>query len=166
MKNYYSSPASSASARGSETLIAGHFFDAIAAQGGFLWPFARRMIAELGFLGITFGFASALALMFQTTHGRRIVQLLSPLGRMALTWYLAQTLFGLWLFYGFMPGPSLMGKIGPTWLALIWLTGYAVQVWLATVWLRHFRYGPAEWFWRSLTYWKRQSLKVRAATAS
>lgn len=37
---------------------------------------------------------------------------------MALTFYLFQTLLGLWFFYGFMPGPDLMGTIGPTWLIL------------------------------------------------
>lgn len=150
---------------GGNIVVAAHLLDAASARGGFLLPFIRRLISELGYLGMTLAFAAGLALLFQTTRGRNILQLLSPLGRMALTSYLAQTLFGLWLFYGFMPGPNLMGKIGPSWLALIWLSGYAVQAWLATVWLRHFRYGPAEWFWRSLTYWKRQSLKARVAPA-
>ena len=151
---------------GGNIVFVGQLLDAAAARGGFLLPFMRRLITEMGYLGITLALASALALLFQTTRGRSILHLFSPIGRMALTWYLAQTLFALWLFYGFMPGPNLMGKVGPTWLALIWLVGYAVQLWLASVWLRHFRYGPAEWFWRSLTYWKRQSLRARTATAS
>ena len=151
---------------GGNVVFAGQLLDAAAASGGFVLPFIRRVISELGYLGLTLAYASGLALLFQTMRGRNILQLFSPVGRMALTWYLAQTLFALWLFYGFMPGPNLMGKIGPTWLALIWLNGYALQVWLASVWLRHFRFGPAEWFWRSLTYWKRQSLRARAATAS
>ena len=49
------------------------------------------------------------------------------------------------VFYGFMPGPDLMGTIGPTWLVLVWVIGYLAQVWLASVWLRHFRFGPVEW---------------------
>ena len=151
---------------GGNVIIAGQFLDAASAGGGFLLPFMRRIIAELGYLGITLAFASGLALLFQTMRGKRLLQLFSPIGRMALTWYLAQTLFSLWLFYGFMPGPNLMGKVGPSWLAVIWLIGYAIQLWLASVWLRYFRFGPAEWFWRSLTYWKRQSLRVEAATAS
>jgi uncharacterized protein len=147
-------------------IVAAQLLDAASAGGGFVLPFIRRVISELGYLGFTLAFAAGFALLFQTTRGKSILQLLSPLGRMALTSYLAQTVFGLWLFYGFLPGPNLMGKIGPTWLVLIWLVGYGLQVWFATVWLRHFRYGPAEWFWRSLTYWKRQSLRVRAAIAS
>ena len=147
-------------------VFAWQLLDAAAAKGGFLLPFVRRVITELGYLGITLAFATGLALLFQTTRGRSVLQLFTPIGRMALTWYLAQTVFALWLFYGFMPGPNLMGKVGPTWLALIWLSGYALQVWLASVWLRHFRFGPAEWFWRSLTYWRRQSLRTRTAAAS
>ena len=143
-------------------VFAGQFLDAAAARGGFFFPFLRRLIVELGYLGLTLAIASGLALLFRTTRGRRILQVVSPIGRMALTCYLAQTVFALWLFYGFMPGPNLMGKVGPTGLVLIWLSGYALQVWLASVWLRRFRFGPAEWFWRSLTYWKRQSLKASA----
>jgi uncharacterized protein len=71
---------------------------------------------------------------------------------MALTAYLLQTLFGIWLFYGFAPGPHLMGKTGPAWIALVWVVGYAVQVGLAQAWMRRFRFGPAEWLWRTLTY--------------
>jgi uncharacterized protein len=37
-------------------------------------------------------------------------------------------------------------------------------VWIALLiisplWLGYFRFGPAEWFWRSLTYWKRQPMR-------
>ena len=150
---------------GGNVVITGQFLATAGAGGGFPLRFTRRIITELGYLGITLAFASGLALLFQTMRGRRLLQWFSPIGRMALTCYLAQTLFSLWLFYGFMPGPKLMGKVGPTWLAVIWLIGYAVQLWLASVWLRYFRFGPAEWVWRSLTYWKRQSLR-EAATAS
>jgi uncharacterized protein len=31
------------------------------------------------------------------------------------------------------------------------------------IWLRYFRFGPLEWVWRSLTYWKRQPMRIRAA---
>lgn len=86
---------------------------------------------------------------------------------MALTCYLFQTLVGLWLFYGFMPGPALMGKVGASWLVAIWIVGYAAQVWFAAAWLRAFRFGPAEWLWRSLTYGTRQPFRRRApSTAS
>lgn len=149
---------------GGNIIVAGHFLDSVAV-GNFPMSFIRRLITELGYLALTLAYASGLVLLFQTSRWGHHLLLLAPVGRMALTCYLLQTLFGLWLFYGFMPGPDWMGKIGPMWLVLVWVSGYAVQVWLASVWLRHFRFGPAEWLWRSLTYWKIQPLRLAARPA-
>jgi uncharacterized protein len=150
---------------GGNIVATGQLLDSAAASG-FLFPFIRRLIAELGYLGLTLAYAAALALLFETTRWRNHLKVLAPVGQMALTFYLLQTLTSLWLFYGFMPGPNLIAKVGPTWLVLIWLSVYALQVWLASVWLRYFRYGPVEWLWRSLTYWRPQSLRVTAARAT
>ena len=150
---------------GGNIFIAGKYLDSTSTVG-FLLPFVRRLIAELGYLGLTLAYASGLALLFQTHRWGRYLLLLVPVGRMALTCYLLQTLLGLFLFYGFMPGPHLMGKVGPTWLVLVWASGYAIQVWLASAWLRHFRFGPAEWLWRSLTYWKTQPLRMAVRPAN
>ena len=40
-------------------------------------------------------------------------------------------------------------------VATIWI----VQIIWSPLWLRRFRFGPAEWVWRSLTYWQRQQMK-------
>ena len=144
---------------GGNILVAGQYLDS-AATGSFLLPFGRRLIAELGYLGLTLAYAAGLALLFQKPWWLRPLRLLTPVGRMALTCYLLQTLFGLWLFYGFMPGPKLMGTIGPVWLLPIWLGEYAIQLWFASAWLRRFRFGPAEWLWRSLTYSKIQPFRT------
>jgi uncharacterized protein len=132
-----------------------------ARGAGFVWPFAARFIEESGYLSLSLAYAAALALLFQVPWGRW-VRVLRSLGRMALTFYLGQTLFALWLFYGFMPGPHLFGKIGAVWLLPIWFGGYALQVALADWWLKHFRFGPAEWLWRCLTYWKLQTFRTPA----
>jgi uncharacterized membrane protein YeiB len=34
------------------------------------------------------------------------------------------------------------------------------QMGLSPLWLKHFRFGPLEWLWRSLTYGKMQPMKV------
>jgi uncharacterized protein len=128
---------------------------------GFMWPFMARLIEEAGYLSLSLAYASALALLFQAPWGRW-VRVLRSLGRMALTFYLGQTVFALWLFYGFMAGPHLFGKIGAVWLVPILFGGYALQVALADWWLKHFRFGPAEWLWRCLTYWKLQTFRTPA----
>ena len=79
---------------------------------GFFLPFLLRLTVEAGFLGLTLVFAAGLALLFMSPRWKGAVGRLAPLGQMALTWYLFQTMFGIWLFYGFVPGPHLMGKVG------------------------------------------------------
>ena len=72
---------------------------------------------------------------------------------MALSNYLFQTFIMILIFYNF--GFNLFGKIG-----LIPTTGLAMlilvlQIVISNIWLRHFKFGPFEWLWRSLTYKKR-----------
>jgi uncharacterized protein len=127
-----------------------------------LLAFTREFIVEGGQLALTLAYASALALAFLNSFLNKLVRQLASLGRMALTFYLLQTLFGIWIFYGFADGPRLMGKVSPGPIALLALTGFALQVCLARLWLSQFRFGPAEWLWRSLTYWKVQPFRVRS----
>ena len=84
------------------------------------------------------------------------MRLLAPIGRMALTWYLLQTVFGISIFYGFTHGPALMGKVGTGVLMTLACAGFVAQIAGAHLWLKGFRFGPAEWLWRSLTYWRPQ----------
>ncbi|HKY33465.1 MAG TPA: DUF418 domain-containing protein [Candidatus Polarisedimenticolia bacterium] len=133
------------------------------ADGSAPLAFLRRLLTETGHLGFTVAYASGLALLFLSAAWRPAVRVFAPVGRMALTWYLVQTLFGVWLFYGFTGGPSLMGRAGPASLAALAVAGFAVQILLARAWLGRFRFGPAEWLWRTLTYWKVQSFMVRPA---
>jgi uncharacterized protein len=121
-----------------------------------------RVLDEAGFLGLTLAYACGLALFYRTPAGKRRLARLAPVGRMALTNYLVQTLVGLWLFYGFMPGPHLMAKVGLVVILPAWIVVYALQVTASERWLRHFRFGPAEWLWRSLTYWS--VLPIRRAS--
>jgi uncharacterized protein len=138
------------------SVLAGHF---LSEAEGFFLPFLRRLILESGYLGFTLAYASGLALLFMKARWRRLIEWLAPVGRMALTWYLLQTVFGIWFFYGFVPaGPKVIGRIGPAWLVVIWLVGFSIQVALAHAWMRRFRFGPAEWLWRTLTYWQPQPL--------
>jgi uncharacterized protein len=130
-----------------------------------LRAFTRRLVAESGHLGLTLAYASGLALAFLHTSWRPAIAWLAPVGRMALTWYLSQTLFGIALFYGCGGGPALMGRVGPAPLAALALAGFLVQVVAARAWLRRFRFGPAEWLWRTLTYWELQPLRASPSSA-
>jgi uncharacterized protein len=88
---------------------------------------------------------------------RRILAPFSAAGRTALSNYLFQAIVCTTLFYGY--GFGLFGTIGPATTLLILLPIFAAQLGLSVWWLRHFRFGPAEWVWRSLTYWKLQPIR-------
>jgi uncharacterized protein len=94
-------------------------------------------------------------------HG--LLAKLAPVGKMGLTVYLSQTVFGLGLFYGI--GLGMLGKMGVA-AAIGWgVAFYVVQIIVARAWMRRFAMGPVEWFWRSLTYFKLQPLKARTASS-
>jgi uncharacterized protein len=133
--------------------------------GGFAAGFAACLVEESGYLALTLTYAAGLALLFQLPRWSGGLRVLAPIGQMALTCYLLQTVFALWLFYGFMPGPQLMGRVGPALLLGLCAASFVLQAGFAALWLRRFRFGPAEWLWRSLTYWKLQPF-FRAAPAA
>jgi uncharacterized protein len=83
-------------------------------------------------------------------------------GRMALTNYLMQIVALDLLFSGYGLG---LGHVRPVVGLAAALLCFGTQAALSTVWLRHFRFGPAEWLWRSLTYGRRQPMR-RAITQS
>jgi uncharacterized protein len=93
----------------------------------------------------------------KTSVGKKVLSYLIPLGRMALTNYLLQTIFMIIVFYKF--GFGLFGKIGlfhTTGIVTIFL---ALQIIFSIVWLKNFRFGPFEWVWRCFTY--KKWIKIR-----
>lgn len=82
---------------------------------------------------------------------------LAATGQMALTNYIAQTLICMTLFFGF--GFGLFNQLERHQLFYIVAAIWALELAWSPIWLKHFRYGPLEWLWRSLTYWERQPLR-------
>ena len=107
-------------------------------------------LMSLGSLPLSMAYLAAFVLLFQTALGARVLGLLAPAGRMALTHYLLQSLVCSLLFYGY--GLGWYGEVDRWGQVQIAFMIFAAQVALSPLWLRHFRYGPLEWFWRGLTY--------------
>lgn len=82
-------------------------------------------------------------------------KLLSPLqyaGRMALTNYLLQSAIGLFIFSSI--GMKLYQTLSPSHTMGLAILVFIVQVMLSKFWLTFFKYGPLEWVWRCISYWK------------
>ena len=99
---------------------------------------------------ITLGYAS-LVILAATRGAGVLVAALRPVGRMALTNYLTQTLIMTTLFY--MPwGPRLMGQVDYPGQWGVVVAVWALQLIWSPLWLSRFSMGPLEWIWRCLTY--------------
>jgi uncharacterized protein len=88
------------------------------------------------------------------------LQLLAPVGRMALTNYLLQSLICTTIFYGY--GFGLFGKVSAAVSLALSLLIYLLQIPWSHWWMARFQFGPAEWLWRTLTYGRVQPLRLRA----
>lgn len=99
---------------------------------------------------LALGYAAGIARLMRSAPTSRALMAFAPVGRMALTNYLLQTVVCMFVFYGI--GLGLYGKVGTAEAAGIALFVFALQVPLSRWWLSRYRFGPAEWAWRRMTY--------------
>ncbi len=112
---------------------------------------------SLGILSTTCLYVCVVVIAYISFGMNKFFIALQALGKMTLTNYLLVSTFLIILLYGF--GFDKLGKLSmrTIWLyALVWLF---IEIVFSTFWLKKFRYGPAEWIWRQLTYGKRLQLR-------
>ena len=116
----------------------------------------QTIVYAVGVAPLALAYVSLLALLFRNNVGNRIMSLLTPAGKMALTNYISQSLLCIVIFYGI--GFGLMGTLGPIAWTVFALLVFVFQILYSTIWLQYFQFGPLEWVWRSLTYGKLQPM--------
>jgi uncharacterized protein len=121
----------------------------------FGWPSlgrAHEVMVErrLGGVVLAAGYAASIVGLASVPAGQRMLAWAAPVGRMALTNYLGQSLILGWIFYGY--GFGLFGKLSVSTAFTIGVVVYAMQAAISAWWLGRYRYGPVEWLWRSLMY--------------
>lgn len=115
----------------------------------------------IGAPALSLFYMTSLVLLAQRPAWRRRLEPLAPVGRMAISNYLLQTVICTTLFYGY--GLGLYGQVGSAAGVLLTMLIFALQIPLSAWWLRRFRFGPVEWLWRSLSYGRRQPMRVGLA---
>jgi uncharacterized protein len=118
------------------------------------WLFVGRTLHLFAVPLLATGYVCAIVVGLHTTFGKRLLTPFAWSGRMALTNYFGQSLFYAVVMFGVGPGLDLAGRIGATEVFAMIVVAYATQVLFSRWWLSRFRYGPAEWVWRGLTYGK------------
>lgn len=117
--------------------------------GGF-WNIVNYVSYALGVVPLACGYAALVALFVNSNN--KILEKFAPVGQMALTNYLFQTIISILFFYGIGFGFAFDLSLWKIMLFVFLI--FAVQLFLSDLWLRHFRYGPIEWLWRMMTYQK------------
>ena len=117
---------------------------------------ATMSLMQIGSLLLCFAYLGAVTLL---TIGPLpwLRDWLGPMGRMALTNYLTQSLFFTLFFYSY--GLGLWGQVSRAWQVPLVLGFWFLQILFSRWWLSRFRFGPAEWLWRSMTYGKAQAMR-------
>ena len=118
----------------------------------------------LGTILLALGYAAAIIAIANSARGKAWLGWAAPLGRMAFTNYLAQSVIFGWIFYGY--GFGLFGRLGTASALAIGIAVYVAQVLFSAWWLKRFRYGPVEWLWRTLMYGAAQPMSISAGTAA
>jgi len=117
----------------------------------------RELMMKAGILSTSIFYASTLVLLFIRFGQNKFFSALKALGTMTLTNYLLISAFCVVLLYGIG-----FGKLGIISMHTMWFSAFAwlvIEILFSKYWLKKFRFGPAEWIWRQLTYQKRIQLK-------
>ena len=138
---------------------------------GILLDFARGWPVWSFFVGVQFnywpsiavslGYVGAVMLACRTVALRPYTRPFAAVGQTALSNYLLQTVICTTIFYGH--GLGWFGSVDRAGQAGVVAAVWVVQLLSSSLWLRRFRFGPAEWMWRSLTYGVRQPLRKTPA---
>lgn len=116
-----------------------------------------KQMYQLGRLFTTIGHIGLFMLFIKSGAIRFLQKALAAVGKMALTNYLMQTILCTTYFLGY--GFGMFGKLQRYELYYVVFVIWVLQLFYSPLWLKYFKYGPAEWLWRSLSYKKTQPFK-------
>jgi uncharacterized protein len=117
----------------------------------------RTVLESIGTPALTLGYAAWVTMAYRSLPLHAIVGGFGPVGQMALSNYLLQSLCGIAVFYGIAGG--LYMKLSLTATELVAFVLFTLQVLASRAWMRRFAFGPVEWLWRQLTYAARMPIK-------
>lgn len=119
----------------------------------YIYPIQRILLAV--------GHVSLIILLIRGEVFKVLFNALAAVGKMAFSNYILQTIICTLIFFGY--GLGYFARLEYYQLYFIVVAVWILQLIISPLWLKHFRFGPLEWAWRSLTYWRRQSMALPQA---
>ena len=116
----------------------------------FQYNYWASILVSLGWIGIV--------MIVCQSRKAYLLQPAMAVGRMAFTNYLLDSVICTYIFYGF--GLGFYGKVNRLHQLELVVGIWIFQLVSPPIWLKYFRFGPMEWLWRSLTYWRLQPFRV------
>jgi uncharacterized protein len=116
---------------------------------GLIYPFQRILLV--------LAHVSAVILVYKSGRLRWLFRRLEAVGQMAFTNYIMQSVICTLVFYGY--GLNYFAELEYYQIYFVVIAIWLVQLVVSPLWLRYFLYGPLEWVWRSLTYWRVQPFR-------
>jgi uncharacterized protein len=108
-------------------------------------------------IAVSLGYVGLVMLACRSGVAKAVQRVLAAVGQTALSNYLLQTIICTTIFYGHGLGwfgsVERLGQLGV--VVAVWTVGLVVS----PMWMRHFRFGPFEWLWRTLTYLRWQPMR-------
>ena len=119
--------------------------------------FTGSVLRTLGMIPLVLGYIGGILWLCDGRLGAWMERRLAPVGRMAMTNYLTQTLLATAVMYGH--GLGWFATMGRAELWLVILPIWGLQITWSSWWMARFRFGPFEWLWRTATYWRAQPMR-------
>jgi uncharacterized protein len=114
-----------------------------------IYPFQRILLVM--------GHAASLILLYKSGVVQGLMNRLVAVGRMAFTNYISHSVICTLFFFGY--GLNYFAELEFYQIYFVAFAIWVFQLIISPIWLKYFLFGPLEWLWRSLTYWKIQPFK-------
>ena len=125
---------------------------------GFYFMKQGSIANYIGSILVAFGHIGLVMRIVQSGGLQKLMQRFAAVGRMAFSNYLMHSLILTTVFYGY--GLGLYGEIPRAAQMLFVVAVIGLQLAISPWWLARYRFGPAEWLWRTLTYWRWQPMRA------
>ncbi|KAA3436903.1 DUF418 domain-containing protein [Rufibacter hautae] len=127
---------------------------------------ARMEVTPINWMGLIYpvqrillvmAHVAAVILLLKSGIAQGVMRRLAAVGQMAFTNYIMQTVFCTLIFFGY--GLNYFAELEYYQLYYVVAGIWLVQLIISPIWLKHYRFGPLEWLWRSLTYRQLQPMR-------
>jgi uncharacterized protein len=129
--------------------LSSHFIQSLALSPSQLL-LSGKLLKSYSDLAYTSLIIFSVIMIYQRFKNASFFSLSAAYGRMSLSNYLFQAIFGVIFFFNF--GFGMYRYMGSAWSLLYGIIFFSMQLLISKVWLNHFHYGPLEWQWRALTF--------------